>query len=394
MIMNIYFITSEPFSTGQYKRHGLDFLKKHGISLKAINLTFISQEKYNKDEKKRFLNIAEKNQVFCYSEKDVFTELEKISINDIVFYHVAQIHRFIFNYILEYLNQKKIKYGFMSIMSTPNLNHPLWMKIIINIEGRSKLFRLGLRRFKKQKTIPNFKPSFVISAGQTVYNNFKATFGSKPSYFNTESMDFSRAMLLDNTVIESFKHKKYILFIEQGDPFHPDFKLLKMELESDPVNYYKRINLFISEMEIKTGLEVLISLPPKTETFMPELTEMFKDRQFYINKTAELAKYCQFVMIEYSTAINFAVIFRKPVFFFSIRNKGYSYNATKNMAKIFGKRVSIVGKNDWNLNIEDLMKIDYNSYNQFKNNWIKSSGALPLNKNVPFLNFLKKIKNG
>ena len=50
MIMNIYFITSEPFSTGQYKRHGLDFLKKHGISLKAINVTFISQEKYNKDD--------------------------------------------------------------------------------------------------------------------------------------------------------------------------------------------------------------------------------------------------------------------------------------------------------------------------------------------------------
>jgi len=391
--MNIYFITSEPFSTGQYKRHGLDFLKKQGVSLKAINLTFISKEKYTKSEKKNFLNFAEKNQIFCYSENDVYHELKKISIHDIVLYHVCETHRFIFNYILDYLNQNKIKYGFMSIMSSPNLNRPLWMRIIINLENRSKLLSKVLRRIKKHKTTPKFNPSFIITAGQFMYNRFFATFGSKLNYFNTVSIDFDRSMQLDNTFIEPFKHKKYILFVEQGDPLHPDFKLLKMELEMDPINYYKRVNLFISEMEIKTGLEVIVSLPPKTETFMPELTKMFKERQFYINKTAELAKYCQFVMIQSSTAISFAVIFRKPVFFFSIKDKGYSYKVSKNLAKIFRKRLTIVGENDWDLNIEDLMKIDEENYDKFENNWIKSPEAFPLYKNVPFLNFLKRIKN-
>jgi len=391
--MNIYFITSQPFSKGQYKRDGLDFLLNHDISLKVINLTFLSKEKYTKDEKKRFLNISEKNQVFCYSEKDVYAELEKISNNDIVFYYVDNIHRFIFNYVLNYLNKKKIKYGFSNTMITPSLHLSFWMRIIINLEYRSKLLSTVLRRLKKHRTTPNFNPSFIITAGQIVYNRFFATFGSKPSYFNTVSTDFSRSMQLDNIFTESLKHKKYILFIEQGDPFHPDFKLSKMELEKDPVSYYKRINLFISEMEIKTGFDVLVSLPPKTELFMPELTEMFKDRQFYINKTAELAKHCQFVIAEYSTAISFALIFKKPIFFFSIYNKGFSYVGTKNLAKIFGKRLTIVGENDWDLNIEDLMKIDYKSYNQYVNNWIKSSGALPLRKNVPFLNFLKRIKN-
>ena len=391
--MNIYYITSQSFSIGQYKRDGLDFLHNHSISLNVINLMFLSKEKYTKDEKKSFLNICEKNQVFCYSEKDVYAELEKISKNDIVFYCIDNIHRFIFNYVLNYLNKKKIKYGFSNTMTTPNLHLSFWMRIIINLEYRSKLLSTVLRRLKKHRTTPNFNPSFIITAGQTVYNRFFATFGSKPNYFNSVSIDFSRSMQLDNIFTESLKHKKYILFIEQGTSFHPDFKLLKMELEKDPVSYYKRINLFISEMEIKTGFDILVSLPPKTELFMPELTEMFKDRQFYINKTAELAKHCQFVIAEYSTAISFAVIFKKPIFFFSIYNKGYSYVATKNLAKIFGKRLTIVGENDWGLNIEDLMKIDYKSYNQFKNNWIKSSGALPLNKNVPFLNFLKKNKN-
>ena len=389
--MNIYFIISEPFGAGQYKRHGLDFIENYGISLKAINLSFLSKEKYTKDEETRFLNLSEGKQAFCNSKKDVYSEIGKISTNDIVFYHVAQMHRKKFNYILEYLNQEKIRYGLMQTMSMPNLNDSFWKEVMINIEEQSMLLRLGLRRFKKAMLMPNFKPSFVITAGQTIYNNLNATFGSKPSYFTTESIDYSRAMQLDTIVIESFKHKKYILFVEQGDPFHPDFRLLNMELKIDPVNYYKRINLFISELEIKTGLEVLVSLPPKTEMFMPELKDMFKDREFYINKTAELTKHCQFVVIESSTAINFAIIFKKPIFFFSIKSNEYSYNLTKKMAKIFRKRETIVGVNDWDLNLEDLMKIDYATYNQYENNWIKTSGALPLCKNVPFLNFLKGI---
>ena len=218
--MNIYFITSQPFSKGQYKRDGLDFLLNHDISLKVINLMFLSKEKYTKDEKKRFLNISQKNQVFCYSKKDVYAELEKISNNDIVFYYVDNIHRFIFNYVLNYLNKKKIKYGFSNTMVTPSLHLSFWMRIIINLEYRSKLLSTVLRRLKKHRTTPNFNPSFIITAGQIVYNRFFATFGSKPSYFNTVSTDFSRSMQLDNIFTESLKHKKYILFIEQGDPFH------------------------------------------------------------------------------------------------------------------------------------------------------------------------------
>ena len=90
--MNIYFIQSKPFGVGQYKRLGLDFLQNHGISLKAINLVFLSQKKYTEDVKKNILNLA-----------------EKTSNNDIVFYHVDNIHKFIFNYVLNFL--KRIKNG-------------------------------------------------------------------------------------------------------------------------------------------------------------------------------------------------------------------------------------------------------------------------------------------
>ena len=391
--MNIYFITSEPFSGEQYKRHGLDFLQNQGISLKAINLMFISKEKYSESEKQNILNFAEKNQVFCYSENAVHAELEKISINDIVFYHVNQIHQFTFNYVLDYLNQNKIKYGFMSNMATPNLNHSFWIKIIVNLEDRLKLLSSVLRKIRKHKTNPSFNPSFAITAGQFVYDKSFATFGSKLNYFKSVSIDFYRSMQLDNTFIEPLKLKKYILFIEQGDPFHPDFRLLKMELERDPIDYYKKVNLFISNIESKTGLEVIISLPPKTETLMPELTKMFEKRKFYINKTAELAKYCQFFILQTSTAISFAIIFRKPILFFSIRDKGYAYKITKNLSKKFGKLPIIVGKNNWDFNMESMIKIDQNSYDKFKNNWIKSSQSFPLHENVPFLNFLKRVEN-
>ena len=55
--MNVFFVTSEPFGTRQYKRYGLDFLHNQEISLKAINLSIIFKEKYTSSEKKSFLNV-------------------------------------------------------------------------------------------------------------------------------------------------------------------------------------------------------------------------------------------------------------------------------------------------------------------------------------------------
>lgn len=390
--MNLYIFVSEPFGKGQIKRHGLEFLEGKNVAVKIFNLLLLNGEEYTNQEINRFKTESEINQVFCESTDEVKLILKKIETDDIVLFHIESMHYQMFSYIIKYFNTTKIRYGFMAIMSIPELNPSLLKRIILKIEMHSSVFQKVIRRFHKMLKKPYFNPTFIITAGSAVYRKNRAIYGSKPKYFIRESIDYQNSQQLDIDFTEKIKNKKYILFIEQGSPFHPDFKLSKTQFDYDPTDYYKKINVFLSEVQDKTGLEVIISLPPKTELYMPQLIDFFPDQQIYINKTAELVKYSQDVILQYSTAVGFALIYKKPLFFFSLTKHDYAYNFTKNFAKLLGNEVVIIEDKDWNIDLNK-SKIDIIKYNKYINNWIRSKDAIPLSKNNSFLNYLTNNPN-
>lgn len=388
--MNLYFFVSEPFGEGQFKRHGLSFLERKNIGLRVVNLLLLSEVTYTNEEVNRFKTTGEKNQLFCDSTEDVWSILRKLKPNDVILYHIATMHWKRFSFVLKYLNQNKIRYGFMRTMAMPNITGSKLKKIISFCEMHSTVFQKVFRKLLKEHFYHQFNPSFIITAGNAVFKENKTTYGSNPKYFNTESIDSLKARQLNQKLITTLRNKKYFVYIEQGNPFHPDLKLIKTLGLNFSDDYYNKTNDFLSEMERKTGTEAIVSLPPKTKMFMPQLINEYKNRQFFVNYTPELVKYCQFVVIQYSTAINFAVIFKKPIFFVSLDNKGYVYNAIKALAKVFEKEVIMTNDKFWVLNKEEVKEINFNIYKAYENNWINSKGALPLSKNILFLKFLQE----
>ena len=388
--MSIYIIVSEPYEKNQIKRHGLDFiLEKHTI--KIINLFLLNGETYSEQEINHYKMMSEKDQFFCNSTDEVCSILANIKATDIVIYHIASMHYKLFNYIIRHFNKEKIRYGFMAIMSIPDLNISFQKKCIFYLENQSYIFQKTLRRiyifFKK----PYFRPHFIIAAGDAVLRKNKATYGLSPKYFSVESIDYRNTKNIDLNFTKQLKNKKYILYIEQGVPFHPDLKLSKKEFGCDPIDYYKRINVFLTKIETQTKLEVIISLPPKTELFMPELTNFFLDRQIFINRTAELTKDCEFVLAQYSTAISCALIYKKPVILFSLSKDDYSFPFAKNLAKILGNEIVIVNEVGDDFKYDSQLYIYHEKRNRFIENWIKSDGAIPLQENIYFLDLLNSI---
>jgi len=386
--MTIYLFYSEPFDKLKIKEFDLEFVESIGFNIKIINLLFLSNIKYSSDEKKRFLFQKHKNEVFCQSLDEILSILNIINKNDIVFYNVAFIDYKRFIHLIKYFNKKKIRYGIIANMSSPVLYYKsIFRRIIFFIEKRSLLFSKIIRRVVRKIKKPFFNPDFIITAGKTPYLYNKLTYGSKPKYFNIPSIDYQKSVNIDQNGLDSLKNKKFIVLIEQGDPFHPDQKHIKQD-KIIAKEYYKKIEIFLQELEKKTGLETIVALPPKTNLFFPELLDFFSDRLCFINKTAELIKYSEMVVMQKSTAISFALLFKKPILFFSLLKSGDEFEIIKKLANSFSQHVYSLEENFSNFSFNKT----YNSkkYNQHINNFIYYKNASQLSENKAFINYLKK----
>ena len=253
--------------------------------------------------------------------------------------------------------------------------------------GNDCIYTSSIRAHYYQIKKPFFNPDFIITAGKAVYLYNKLTYGSKPKYFNIPSIDYQKSLKFDQNVTDSIKNKKYNLLIEQGDPFHPDQKHIKQDKISAK-EYYKKIEIFLLELEKKTGLETIIALPPKTNLFFPELLDFFPNRLCFINKTAELTKYSEIVVMQKSTAISFALLFKKPILFFSLLKSGDEFEIIKKLANVYSQKVYSLQENFFNFSLNKTY--DSKKYNQHITDFIFYKNAFPLSKNKSFIKYLKK----
>lgn len=386
--MTIYLFCSEPFDKLKIKEFDLEFVESIGFDIKIINLLFLSNIKYSSDEKKRFLFLKYKNEVFCQSLDEILSILNTINKNDIVFYHVAFIDYKRFIHVIKFFNKNKIRYGIIANMSSPVLYYEsIFRRIIFLIEKSSLMFSKIIRRLVRKIKKPFFNPNFIITAGKTPYLYNKLTYGSKPKYFNIPSLDYQKSLKFDQSVLDTLKNKKYNLLIEQGDPFHPDQKHIKQD-KICAKEYYKKMEIFLLELEKKTGLETIIALPPKTNLFFPELLDFFPNRLCFINKTGELIKYSEMVIMQKSTAISFALLFKKPILFFSLLKSGSEFEIIKKLANIYDEKVYSLEENLFNFSLNKT----YNSkkYDEHITNFIFYKKAISLSKNKTFMKYLKK----
>lgn len=314
----------------------------------------------------------------CDSESAVTELINKIQVTDLIFYHILWLHYKKLEFVLKKINEKKLIYGIVANNSIPSLEKPFRNRLIEKVVEYNGFCLKVLSFFYKNIYKKNFNPSFVASAGEHNHKKFTALYGKNALCFNSYSNDYQKAIKLDRFVLDEFDKRNFILYIEQGDPFHPDNVIDGSNHSINPDQYYKGIENFLRMVEAKFGLEVVVSLPPKTLYFMPELLRYFDGRKKVINKTPELTKLAKLVLIQHSTAINFAVIFKKPVLFFSVRGVGKSFEKTMSMANIFHKKIFVIGKDEV-IPEDDFMVKDYaNLYAKYQSKWINFEGSRAL----------------
>ena len=93
------------------------------------------------------------------------------------------------------------------------------------------------------------------------------------------------------------------------------------------------------------------------------------------------------VVMQKSTAISFALLFKKPILFFSLLKSGDEFEIIKKLANSFCQHVYSLEENFSNFSFNKT----YNSkkYNQHINNFIYYRNASQLSENKAFIKYLK-----
>jgi len=101
------------------------------------------------------------------------------------------------------------------------------------------------------------------------------------------------------------------VFIDENMGFQRDFQDLGLEPPTTVEAYYPRLRRLFDRIEAETGLTVVIAANPRSDySSMPEL---FGHRRIEYGVTARLIARSRLVIGHRSTAIGFAVMFRRPM---------------------------------------------------------------------------------
>jgi len=118
---------------------------------------------------------------------------------------------------------------------------------------------------------------------------------------------------LDNTAKITHSQKFAVLLDAPGSAFTDDDAQLGRTPPSTAAIWYPALAKFFDRLEADTGVSVKIAGHYKSTH--PPIAACFGNRAVHYGRTLELVRDCEFVITCDSTAVSYAIVFRKPVIF-------------------------------------------------------------------------------
>lgn len=166
------------------------------------------------------------------------------------------------------------------------------------------------------------------------------------------------------------------VFLDEFMPFHPDWAHLGMAPPIGADEYYGALRSLFTELEGRHGLRVVIAAHPRASYREP----WFGPREVHFGQTCELVRQAPLVIAHMSTALSYAVLYRKPVLFATQDRLAAHYPtgpAIERMAEVLGGRPLNLDRlpAQWELPV-----VDEAAYARYREQYIKRPGTpdLPL----------------
>jgi len=164
------------------------------------------------------------------------------------------------------------------------------------------------------------------------------------------------------------------VFIDGYDFHHPDLTRCGEGTYPWEAAYFSRLRQFFDTLERAWGMRVVIAAHPLARYERP--IELFGERPVIQGRTAELIQQGGLTLLHASTAVNYAVLFRKPVLFLTdenYRSHVLGPYIESMAAKLHRPLVSL--DRPPARERQEVMQVDGRRYQEYQNRYIKKEGS-------------------
>lgn len=382
----IYFIES-PFCQRDFERFGIDIMKSNGFDTEIWDISsLINPGIHNIVKVPDPIDYQKSNCRLFMNKTELMQEIKHLKLDTIVIFIMFFDYEHFFLY--RALSRQNISYAFIITNTIPAYkskskeDHSFKKNRITDLA--KKLRRLNLEKMKKYvfNRVPYSLlmiqfPEFIFTGGYTSLVNYKFPIGEKTKIVWCHTLDYDLYLKdLSKFTDSGFKSRNYIVFCDECIPFHPEYINMNMEHPIPLEVYYPAVCKFFDKVERETGLKVIIAAHPRSR--YEEYPDYFDGRKVIRGKTMELVRDSEFVLMHGSTSLNFAVLYHKPVLFFTMAKIQQSEAFFRDYIRVFSSElnkgfINIDGdcKIDW----DKELKMDEEAYANYKEKYIKRKNS-------------------
>jgi hypothetical protein len=218
---------------------------------------------------------------------------------------------------------------------------------------------------------PFFRPGLIVVSGEKSIPSIE----HNQEILKAHNFDYDIFLKLRKSD-EAVSSAGYAVFLDQNICFHPEYIYENVPSYATPEKYFPIICSGLTTIAHALGVHMRIAAHPRLSRQRKYL-DYFKGIPVEYGKTAELIGNCAFVVCHFTTAMQFAVLFRKPVIFVTT-NELISSAAGKQIEKF----ASSLGKSVINLDGElsrvdwhEQLQIDSQKYDEYRNKYVKTAGS-------------------
>ena len=311
MVDSVSFLLQQPLNPRNYHRFGIDVLRQNGFKVRAFDFGPIVFPHVRPAPE-----IQSELATTIRSRKEA-TEAVASLARDGSFVVVLIGYTPASHWLFAELSKRRIAYAIAGLGAIPGY-----------AETRSPIRRIGrLMSVPKAALVPvlfsrlvaairstRITPASYCALGGTesVKQLDAPAQGAKAMWVH--ALDYDR-FLEHRATARGCGDSSTAVFLDQYMPFHPDFAAAKTRSPVTPARYYESLRRYFDRIEESLGLRVTIAAHPKAD--YRDSPIIFGNRPIIVGDTIELVRRARLVLAHYSTAVNFAVLFRRPLLFLS-----------------------------------------------------------------------------
>ncbi len=299
-VKKIILLNHEPISDFIINRFDINHLLKNGFDVEYWDMSRLYR-----------VTNSTRTDVFCSfdvairSKKEVKLRVEKNSNDSVVYIKMMHfkwsdlwLHK-----ILSENNCISVFFvtGTVPIYECRNLHVKISRKIF-NIDYKKYFLNRVANIIWRIKNLNHY--TVVFSVGNTLVHSGKIR---SKCVVRTNHYDYDQYIISCRKEVNLI-NDKYIVFLDENRIDHPDNKLVGLE-NLNRKKYFDRMNNFFDRIENAWGFKVIIAEHPSSNYS----DNTFNNRKRYKYKTSDLVKNCEYVLAHWSTSIDYAVLYCKPL---------------------------------------------------------------------------------